>query len=182
MRISILAGCLFFSSLMFASEDHGIGKITNDELDLSYIDHVLAGRVGDRPVFARPLEGRFGLYLWHRANGKNYETTLELKDGKIVGGVATQSIDGQVVEEQFQIVEYSRESGSLSGSIGEKHFSVKVSSETMDGHHYVNPHFLIVIDNLKHYEFDIKDSKACMGCIMKLSYAIISMLYGYGAL
>ena len=182
MRKVVVLSLLLFSSLGLAEDDHGIGKISTDELDLSYIDHVLAGRVGDRPVFAKPLEGEFGLYVFHRAGGENYETTLRRVDGDIIGNVVSQTCDGEALEEQFTIDEYSADNGTLSGRIGEKHYFVEVTSDTMNGHHYVNPHFAITMDDNFTYEFVIQDSQACMGCIMKISYAVISMLYSYGTL
>ena len=181
MQAILLVGLALASTLGFASDDHGIGKISTEELDLSYIDHVLTGRIGDRPVFAKPLKDGFGLYLWHRAKGKDFETTLKALDGTIQGDVRSIDLNGKEIKESFQITEYSVKDGALFGRVGEQDFAVQVSSEVMNGHHYIDPHFVISIDGRDQYEFDLKNSQACMGCIIKLSYAIIAMLYSYGA-
>ena len=180
MRTLILMVCLAFSLPVLSDENHGIGKITNDELDLTYIDHVLTGRVGDRPVFARPAKEGFGLYLWHRANGQDFESSLRVEGDRIKGAVLSQSLNGESIEEEFYYTE--REQGLLKGVIGDRTFMVEISSEAMNGHHYINPHFLVTFGDGQTYEFDLKNSQACMGCSMKLTYAVLSMLYSYGTI
>ena len=141
---------------------------------------MLTGRVGDRPVFARPAKEGFGLYLWHRANGEDFESSLRMEGERIRGVVLSQTLAGESIETEFYYTE--RGKGFLKGFIGEKAFSLEVTAETMNGHHYVNPHFLVTFADGGTYEFDLQNSSACMGCVMKLTYAVLSMLYSYGAI
>ena len=182
MRTFLITTCLLLNSLSLANSHNNIGKIKNQDLDLTYIDHVLTGRIGDRPVLARPLEKEFGVYMWHRANGQNFETRFKSSNSTLKGDIISVNNKGKSIKKEFTITSTSRETGSITGKVGEKTFLVEVTSETMNGHHYVNPQFLITIDNKEEYEFNLESSQACMGCIIKISYSIISMLYSYGAI
>ena len=173
---------LLLTSSTFASDEHGIGKIVTDELNLSYIDHVLTGRIGDRPVFAKPLAEGFGLALWHRAHGQDFETVFTKVDKELKGPVQSLSATKEAISTVFQVTGLSGKEGRLEGIIGDRKFTVQVTADEMNGHHYINPHFEITFADGFIYEFDIEDGQACMGCAVKLSYAIISMLHAYGTI
>ncbi len=178
---------LSFSSLFtlstaaLADGDHGVGLIATPTMNLSYIDHVLSGRIGDRPVYARPLTDEFGMALFHRAGGKDFESIFK-KDGEQYKGVV-ESIDhnGQPIEAEFIMTAANGQEGTITGTINELPFTVQLSAETMEGHHYVSPHFAMTIGD-KSIGFDMKDGTACVGCSVKLSFAIISMLFVSGSL
>lgn len=171
----------FLATAAAADEDHGIAKITTQELDLTYIDHVLSGRVGDRPVYALPLADEFGMRLMHRAGGNDFETVFKKVGEEFTATVASISTDGAETETVFRVTSVSGATGEIKGFLNDKAFSVKISSDTMNGHHYVNPLFEIDVAG-KPYSFVLQGGEACIGCSVKLTFAILSMLGTTGTL
>ena len=165
-----------------ADEDHGIGKIVNDQMDLTYIDHVLTGRIGDRPVFGKPLADAFGLSLWHKAEGQEFATELVREGDQFVGGIESLNPQEEVVSADFIVTEVNGGEGRFRGSLAGRDFEVIISADEMEGHHYVDPTFDVLFADGGAYQFQLEGSQACMGCALKLSYAVLSMLHAYGAL
>ena len=180
MRLLVLLAMLVYPIQGFSAsdEDHGIGRIVTQELDLFYIDHVLTGKIGDRPVFAKPIKGG-GLFLWHKAEGQEFETALNNQDGSLKASVGSLTTKARNYNKNFTIKNISKDAGTIRGTHGKREFTVTVTSDTMEGHHYVNPHFQIEFEDGGNYDFTLEGSSACMGCATKLSFAIISMLDAY---
>jgi hypothetical protein len=177
----LLSFVLVASTLSFASHDHGIGKIVTDDLDLSYIDHVLTGRVGDRPVFAKPLKGEFGLQLWHQSHGQEFETVFKKNGASLSGDVQGVTLKKQPIGTQFVVTGVNGREGLIEGHLAGRNFKVRVTSDKVSGHHFVSPHFEVVFEDGERLEFDLEGGEACMGCAVRLSYAILSMLHIYEA-
>lgn len=165
-----------------ASEDHGVGKIVTGDMNLSYIDHVLTGRIGGRPVFAKPLTDKFGIRLWHRARGEDFETVFTKKGDTLAGAVESLTPAGQEVATRLEITDVNPREGSLRGTLGSRPFRVFVTAPERDGHHYVDPTLEIAFDDGAGYSFTVEDGSACMGCVTRLTYATVAMLHSAGLL
>lgn len=163
----------------FATHDHGIGKILTDDLDLTYIDHVLTGRVGDRPVFAKPLTEEFGLELWHKSHGTEFTTVLKRKGDSLSGEIKGLTLSKESVDTEFLVTRVSGKEGLIEGTLAGRNFKVEVTSETISGHHFVSPHFAVTFEDGESLAFDLEGGEACMGCAVRLSYAVLSMLHIY---
>lgn len=161
-------------------EDHGIGRIITKDLNLTYIDHVLTGRIANRPVVAKPLTTEFGIQLAHRAHHKAFNTVFKKRGNLLAGDVKSLSPTKKSIDTTLAITQVIPEKGYIRGQIADRQFAVTVTSDSVEGHHFVEPRFQIVFSSGQTYSFDIKGGKACMGCAVKLTYAIISMLYAAG--
>ncbi|MEZ4750440.1 MAG: hypothetical protein R3B54_07375 [Bdellovibrionota bacterium] len=182
LRMLGLLSVLFAAAPGLAEEhEHGVGRIQNESMDLYYIDHVLTGRIGNRPVFSKPLTDAFGATLWHRAEGQDFETVFKSENDVLSGPV--RSLQGQnKIESRFTISEINAQQGLVKGAIDETVFTVQVTAEKMQGHHYVDPHFRVELNSGKIIEFSLEGGQACIGCVTRLSYAILSMLHATGNL
>ena len=177
-----LAALIFPNSLTQAGEDHGLGRIRTKTMDLSYIDHVLSGRIGDVPVYARPLAEGFGMRLLHRAGGQDFESVLRKDQGVLQESVLSLTKDGERQIVKFEITRMDAEAQMLEGTLNKKKFRVDVSSQEMKGHHFINPHFRVSSEGETVLEFDLENSQACMGCVARLSFVILSLQYLQGNL
>lgn len=175
---------VFFSFLLplyaFGDHDHGKATITTSELDLTYEDHILSGTVDGREMRGTPLESAFGLKLWHKVNDKEYVSIFRSQNNKIAGAFDSEDPSGAPLSTILTFHEIDSSKGVIKGIIGEKNFMVEVTSDTMDGHHYVNPNFRMTFSDDLVYEFTLQNGEACIGCAVKISYAIITMLYSVG--
>ena len=169
----------FFTTSAFATEDHGVGVIETQEMSLSYIDHVLSGRIGDRPVYALPTKE--GYKLVHRSGGKDFEAVFKKEDKVFKGLVESISNDGQPVKAEFVFKGINHETSAILGTLNGQDFEVQISANAMEGHHFVNPHFELTL-NEKKYAFDVVGGMACMGCAVNMSFAILTMLFVTGSI
>jgi len=179
---SAILAMTFTLPILAQEEEHGVGRIVNNDMNLSYIDHVLSGEIAGEPILAKPLENEFGISLWHRSRGEEFETIFKKEGNILVGEVNGFDQSERRVETQFKIHEISSPANLIIGQIDNRFFKVRISSETMNGNHYVNPTFKITFQDGALYEFTLDGGEACMGCAAKLSYVIISILFSNGIL
>lgn len=181
MRLGISIVC-FMIALLAKAEDHGIGRITDQVMDLTYVDHVLTGTIADREIHGKVLENEFGFLIEQTAQGVQFESVLRDVDGELKGEIISIKPNGVLSVDTMYFDQIDHATGSITGRIKNHTFSVKVSSDEMNGHHYVSPTFKIMIDDQYVYEFHLAGGQACMGCAIRLSYAVLSILSGSGLL
>jgi len=179
--ISLFIAASTFCSPALAEDNHGIAKIHTEDLELTYIDHVLAGRIGEHPIYAVPLSDEYGMKLQHRAGGQDFESIFRRVDDKFLGTVISQTAEGVVTEHVFTVNSVSAADGEIRGFLNDKPMLINISSETMNGGHYVNPKFEMQVGE-KSYEFVLEKGEACIGCSLKIGFAIVSMLGANGIL
>jgi hypothetical protein len=165
----------------FASEADETGRLRGAHLDLLWKDHHLTGQVAGRTVAAEPLENEFGMRLTHRVNGREFSAVLNKTGNKIGGTVDSLDRSGKPVRTVIEIAGVDAAAGVVSGYLNRAPFKLQVSADQMSGHHFVAPRFVVQVGN-KPYRFQMDGGQACMGCVVKISLVVLSMLGVGGAL
>jgi hypothetical protein len=181
LRTAIATGLitLFQASLALGHQDHGFGHIVGEHLEVIYNEHTLSGSIAERPFFATPLEKAYGMRLFHRTGERTFESTFA-KVGEVLSAeVATLNALQTEGNVHFEITQIDPASGRITGKLDEDTFTIQLSAEEMNGHHYVNPRFDVESAG-KLYSFQLENGQACLGCATKISFAILSMLRGAG--
>jgi hypothetical protein len=169
------------STLGFAHEGATVGEIRTEELKLTYIDHVLSGAIGSNPVYAYPLPDQFGLTINYHSGSEMISTEFKNSEYGLGGKFSRKDAEGKLVETSVSITKVDAKAAKIFGTVDADQFEVQISANEMNGHHFVNPHFKMLVGE-KTYEFDLNNGQACMGCSTKLSYVIIGLLRVNGAL
>lgn len=172
MKNSLLT---FFALMMtltgFTARAHD-GAIVGEGLKLNWIDHSLVGTIDGLPVFADSLTDQFGIRLSIRVEGQTFSSVLKKQDNLIQGELLTTRATGEA-RTMFVINSIDAEAGKITGQLDEDVFSIQITSEEMDGHHYVNPVYTVKIGD-KQYVYKMEDGSACIGCSAKIAFAILS--------
>lgn len=178
-RVLAATAIAFLTSTSFAEND-GFGVLEGEGLHAVYTDHVLAGSVGQLPIFMEPAAVGFGAELTLRQGGRTFKATLAKKDSSISSRVTAFEADLRT-EKTFDFVLTKFEGQSIFGTMDGKMFQVDISSEEMDGNHFVSPSLKITYGE-KNYDLKLNGAKACMGCLSKIVFALLSSLHVSGAL
>jgi hypothetical protein len=165
------------------ADDHvGLGHLVGEHLNLVYADHTVSGAVGDLPLYATPLADEFGIKLVHRAGGQDFEATLRQTDGVLGTTVTTAAADGAAPKEvAIKFTKVSGADGTVEGTLDADAFKVVITSDTMDGNHYVDPRFDVTVGETA-YHFQLEGGSACIGCSTKITFVVLSMLRATGKL
>ncbi len=171
----------FWMAPAFADEPGESGPVKGPGVELLWQDHNLTGRIGGIAISAASLEKEFGMTLVHRAGGREFRTELK-KVGKRIGGTV-ESLDrhGKLVRKSIEITGADAASGKFSGILDGKAFNARVSAKSMNGHHFVAPVFDFQFASSA-YQFRMDSGMACMGCAIKMSMVVLSMLSVTGSL
>lgn len=158
-----------------SAHDSTLGTLTGEHLLLNWSDHALSGHVGNTLVYAVPSEGEFKLY--HRTEGRNLSGALSSTNDGLSGKI--NSLDDKGKAKTTEVLITGAAKDSLMGTLDGDAFTLKVSSQTKNGGHYVDPSFEVTVSG-KTYSFKMKDGQACLGCIGKISFVVLGMLRSIG--
>jgi hypothetical protein len=172
----LLAGGLFLSAVSFAHE----GVLKGPGVDLKWIDHTLFGVVDEKPVFADSFSNEFGVRLLYRKDGTTFSGELKRKDSMTRGQLDTVSGDASK-KISFSVTEMQAEKGIIKGKLDNDDVEVKITSDEMDGHHFVKPKFEVRVGS-KSFELNMTEGAVCIGCSVKIIYSILSVKRDLGLL
>ena len=168
MRVWIALALIFSGALAGAHEHGKLGTIQGEHLSLFYTDHAISGHVRGRLVYASPLEEEYGLRLRYRWEGADHESVFK-KDGNDFRG------------NLLAITRANAKEGTIEGTLGKDAFIARITSDKMAGHHYVDPRF-DVKEGERSYTFKLVNGEACMGCALKIVYAVLGMVRATGGI
>ena len=152
-----------------------MGTFLGSGVDASYSDHTLAGRVGQVVFYASPLKGEFGTKLTFRAYGMDQEAFFRKSGEDFVGTLMLKNERGELRPVVFKFDRMDRDEHKVYGSLNDIPFELHVRAKEMNGHHYVNPEFEVVT-NGKSLSYRLENGDLCMGCVVKTSFVILSLL------
>jgi len=184
--VRVLLATLICSAVAFGHEDHDhdhgqLGMLKGENLGLFYSDHAISGHVKGSLVFAAPLENEYGIKLEHRMEGATLTSEFKKNGSAFSGKLIQLNAKGEKSEIEVAATKVNGKEGSIDGFVGTTPFTVKISSKTMNGNHYVDPTFNVMIGS-KAYSFQLVGGTACIGCALKITYVVLGMLHTTGAL
>jgi len=182
MQISMLKSLLLatlasVTTSGLADDTHDPAVIMGDGIELHYVDHAAAGVIAGLPVYFAPKNTGFGADLTVRTQGLTQLGSLtRSEEGTILGGLtipATETSAERTVAFVFVSADTTNNiiHFTLNGLAGK----ATITSDGMDGNHYINPVYQIVVGD-KEASFKLEGGEACLGCSMRIVYAITSVL------
>ncbi len=185
IRMTVPAATFFTAVLCLAPisahahEEGSVGELKGEHIHLQYVDHVLAGTIGSIPLYATPLEGEYGIRVQFSVGSQRFESTFR-KDGETLRGkLEATNFAGAPVTSDLIVEKVNAAAGIISGSLNGTAFDVTLSSESMEGNHYVNPTFSVDIGE-KTFSFQLENGQACMGCALKIAYTVLTIMHLQG--
>jgi hypothetical protein len=155
------------------ADDHPIGKITSHGMDLIWSDHTLTGTIDGVAIFADNLPNEFGTRLLAHIGGQTFEGIFKGDSGVMQGSLTTQR-DNQQVNSTFTVTDIDGATATISGKIDDDEFTITMSSNQMNGHHFVNPLYTLNI-GAEQYQFRMDNGEVCLGCTSKIAFVILTV-------
>jgi len=168
--LSIIA--LTFQSPALADQSDQLGKLVGEKIELFYTDHAISGHVDGKLVFATPFQKQFGIQLAYRVKGQDFKS-------EFVKG--PQGFAAQVNGVDFAVTKVDGKNGVVEGRLGPDAFKLTVKANEMDGNHYVNPTFEVTLPKST-YTYRLENGSACISCVLKINFVVLSMLRVTGVL
>lgn len=165
----------------WAHEPNQLGMLKGEGMALYYSDHALSGHIGGLLLFATPLENEFGIKLTHRSQAKDYESIFRKTGTNFSGRIENTNSQGEKTVTEVTILKVNAAEGLVEGTLNAVPFKLIVSSNKMEGHHYVDPNFDVTLGEKK-YSFHLENGMACIGCVAKITYVTLGMLKSTGIL
>jgi len=182
LRSTLFAVALsLFAAPSFADGNEGIGFIEGPTLKLVYGDHVLSGAIGNRMLYAVPFADKFGMTVQHRHLGQDFTGEFSKIENVATFKLTSTNPAGEREATTVAITGVNAEEGVINGTIDGAAYTVKVTSETMEGNHYVDPTFTVTKGD-QVYSFKLNGGKACIGCALKISTVVVAFLKVDGTL
>jgi len=180
VRHCSLALSLVVASSAFSHDESQYGHIVGKGLELAYKNHALAGSVAETLLFSSPLEGEFGNQIYVRFGEVTLPIAFKKAGSEIKLNAVYKTDDG--VEKNLDTKVTAIKDGKIAMVIHGKDYLVTVSSDEMDGNHYVNPTFTVNKSGTTVYSFKLQDGAACIMCATRIATVVLTFLEHAGKL
>ena len=171
-NLKVLVVLLVFVSSAWADQNEN-GMLVGKGLRVLWHDHNLTGTVGQSQLVAQPLTTEFGLKMTHKTRGQVFQSIFKKQGNGLAGTVEGLDVKGEKATVKFVVTQMDPKRGIIVGTINSRPFTVKISSLKMNGHHYVEPTFQVILGQ-RNYQFQMQKGQACMGCAVRISFALIT--------
>lgn len=166
---------LLAAPLAWADGSDENGVLKGRGLKLLWKDHHLTGTIGSSRVTAKPLSGEFGVKLTHRTYGQTFTSVFKQEGQHMAGAVISRTTKGEQAKVDFVVSKVEPGKGLVQGTLNGRAFTLQVSADSMNGHHFVEPRFQARLGN-RTYTFVMEGGQACMGCVVRMGYTILSLV------
>lgn len=173
MMIQRLFAAIFFmlAATFAQADEHKLGSITGDQIELKTYDHAIAGSIRDFVVWGFTNEKNGVSQLIMRRDGQ-LVNTLFGKQGEKVGGTIEHTVAGQKVKTELYFVGFDKDANEYTFEKNGKPFKVKVEYEDFQNHHYINPTYTASLEDGSQIQFRF-EGHACYNYSMHLIFLLV---------
>ena len=165
---------MLFSLMLFSvpamADSEPPARIVGPNIDLQFIDHGIAGKVGENLVFGAQFNDQFGSSVMVRKN-KIITKSQFKKSGKQIIGVI-QKTSRQTYKLEF--VKIDQEKSTLHFLLNGEDLVVTVKADAFKNNHFINPHYFVTGPKGLKFHYKVVGGQACYGCSMNLAFMILA--------